>query len=563
MTLKESLERSVQKHPDKTLIRFKRNGKWNTLSYVQFRDLVRNAAECLYRVCHVRPGDRVALLAANSPEWAVVHYAITSLGATVVPADAKLREQEILHILNDSGAIAAVIDLSVYSAVREIESDCPALRHVILFNFRGRPVEPPTPKRVKYHEYQPLMEAHAAQANSRDAIYNRLHPRDEDVAAFIYTSGTTGRQKGAMLTHANFLANFHSLDAAIEIFPDDNFFVILPFHHAFAFTTSLVTPIASGTELSLVESIRTISENLKETAPTVVLAVPLLLEKMRDKMYAGIRASKTASMLWKIGLRAPIRKKIRESLGNRVRLIVSGGAPIDPQVLEDFAQLGLHPREGYGLTECAPVLTLSPYNEPPRRGSCGKVLPFIEMTVLDPNEEGVGLLAAKGGNVMKGYFKNPAATAEVFRDGWFLTGDLGYMDADNFVYITGRQKSLIVNREGKNIYPEEVETQINRSPFIRESIVLGYHEPGQPVGEHVGVIVVPCEEAIAEREATEHKKFSDEEIKALLRDEVKRCVAAVADYKRPRRIQFRWEEFNKTATGKVKRYLYAMDASDV
>jgi long-chain acyl-CoA synthetase len=185
------------------------------------------------------------------------------------------------------------------------------------------------------------------------------------------------------------------------------------------------------------------------------------------------------------------------------------------------------------------------------------------MRVFDANAEGVGELAAKGGNVMKGYFNNPSATEEVFRDGWFLTGDLGFIDADGYVFITGRKKALIVNREGKNIYPEEVEQQINHSPLILECVVLGYRDPGETVGEHVGIIVVPDEEGIATLEASGKRKLSEKEIEARLRAEVKKQAAGLADYKHPRRIRIRWEEFSKTSTGKIKRYLYAMSESTV
>ena len=183
------------------------------------------------------------------------------------------------------------------------------------------------------------------------------------------------------------------------------------------------------------------------------------------------------------------------------------------------------------------------------------------MRVFNPNEEGVGELAAKGENIMKGYYNNPAATEEVFHDGWFLTGDLGYIDSDNYVFITGRKKALIVNREGKNIYPEEVELQINQSPLILESVVLGYRPHGENVGEQVGIIVVPDEEGLAALEASEKRKLSEKEIEDRLREEVKKQAAALAAYKHPRRIQIRWEEFNKTSTGKIKRYLYAMSDS--
>ena len=563
MTLKESLEQSAQKNGDKVLMKFKRLGGWQTLTYRQFLDQVRTIAEALVRDCHIRPGDRVALLGPNSPEWCAIHYAITGIAAIAVPIDAKLQEQEVTHILSDSGAAVLLLESNGDTNILDIAKRCPALRHLILYGAQRPTFDNGKTKGLQLLDFDELLVRNKEQAAGHGAAYDRHHPADDDTASFIYTSGTTGRQKGAMLSHGNFTGNFASLDAAIEILPDDNFMVILPLHHSFAFTACLVTPIAAGTQMSFVESLRTIGENIREASPTIVLAVPLLLEKVYAKLKAGVRTNKAANLLWKLRIREPVRKGILNKLGGRLRLMVSGGAPADPLLLAGIESVGLKAREGYGLTECSPVLTLSPFDEPIRPGSCGKVLPNVEMMVFEPNAEGVGELAAKGPNIMKGYYNSPEATEEVFRDGWFLTGDLGYIDADNYVYITGRKKALIVNREGKNIYPEEVELQINQSPLILESIVLGYRDPGESVGEHVGVIVVPDEEGIASREAAEKRKFSEKEIEARLRAEVKKQAAALADYKHPRRVRIRWEEFNKTSTGKIKRYLYAMNETIV
>lgn len=563
MTLKETLERSAQKNSDQVLMKFKRLGGWQTLTYRQFLDQVRTIAEALVRDCHIRPGDRVALLGPNSPEWCAIHYAITGIAAIAVPIDAKLQEQEVTHILTDSGAAVLLLESNGDTNILDTAKRCPALRHLILYGAQRPAFDNGNTKGLHLHDFDELLARNQEQAAGHGAAYDRHQPTDDDTASFIYTSGTTGRQKGAMLSHGNFVGNFDSLDAAIEILPDDNFMVILPLHHSFAFTACLVTPIASGTQMSFVESLRTIGDNIREASPTIVLAVPLLLEKVYAKLQAGVRTNKAANLLWKLGIRNPVRQGILKKLGGRLRLMVSGGAPADPLLLAGIESVGLKAREGYGLTECAPVLTLSPFDEPIRPGSCGKVLPHIEMMVFDPNDEGVGELAAKGPNVMKGYYNNPEATEEVFRDGWFLTGDLGYIDADNYVYITGRKKALIVNREGKNIYPEEVELQINQSPLILESIVLGYRDPGESVGEHVGVIVVPDEEGIASRETAEKRKFSEKEIEARLRAEVKKQATALSDYKHPRRVRIRWEEFNKTSTGKIKRYLYAMNEAIV
>lgn len=558
MTLKETLERSAEKHGDKVLMKFKREGEWKTLTYRQFLARVRTVSEALARTCHVRPGDRVALLGANSPEWCQIHYAITGLAATAVPIDVKLQEQEVTHILSDSSASVLLMDSASEVRILDMAGRCPNLRHIILFGAQKPELDNGKTRGIQLHDFDRLLADALPHAQGHGAAYDRFHPKVDDIASFIYTSGTTGRQKGAMLTHGNFTSNFKSIDAAIEIRADDNFMGILPLHHSFAFTACLVTPIAAGVQMSFVESLRTVGENIRETSPTLVPAVPLLLEKVYNKLLAGIKANRMAALLWSLGVRGPVRKGIMEKLGGRVRLMISGGAPADPKMLAGLEDLGLRAREGYGITECSPVLSLSPIDAPIRPGSCGQVLPFIEMRVFDANSEGVGELAAKGGNIMKGYYNNPGATEDVFRDGWFLTGDLGYIDADNYVYITGRKKALIVNREGKNIYPEEVEMQINQSPIILESVALGYRPPGETVGEQVGVIVVPDEEGIAALEAAEKRKLSEKEIEARLRAAVKKQVDALADYKHPRRVQIRWEEFNKTSTGKIKRYLYAM-----
>ena len=563
MTLKETLERSAQKHGDKVLMKFKRNGAWQTLTYRQFLVNVRNVAEVLARTCHVRPGDRVALMGANSPEWCAIHYAITGLAAVAVSIDVKLQEQEVSHILSDSGASVLFMDSAAETRILDIAGRCPNLRHIILFGVQKPELDNGKTRGIQLHDFDKSLAEVRSFAAGHGAAYDRFHPKDSDVASFIYTSGTTGRQKGAMLTHRNFTANFQQLDGAIDIYPDDNFMVILPLHHSFAFTVCLVTPIASGTSMSFVESLRTVGENIRETSPTIVPAVPLLLEKVYNKLKAGIQAKPAARILWTVGLRGPVRKGILEKLGGRIRLMISGGAPADPLMLKGLEELGLKAREGYGITECSPVLTLTPFDAPIRPGSCGKPIPGVEMRVIDANSEGVGELAAKGDNIMKGYYNNPAATTDVFRDGWFLTGDLGYIDPDGYVFITGRKKALIVNREGKNIYPEEVELQINQSPLILESVVVGYRPPGEAVGEQVGVIVVPDEEGIAAIETADKRKLTEAEIEARLRAEVKKQVAALADYKHPRRIQVRWEEFSKTSTGKIKRYLYAMSEAAV
>ena len=554
MTITEVLAESVARRGEAVALRYKQQDRWITLTYREFLARAWQVAELLAKL-GVKPGDRVAIFRENSPEWPEMYFGIVGLGATAVPVDAKLQEQEVAHILHDSGTVVVFAGAKNHPLLREIEAHTRDLEHVVLVG--GRELLPISSRRVKYWDYEEQLHEVSEAAMKETRAYNRRPPKDDDIASFIYTSGTTGRQKGAMLTHRNFTGNASSCARAIDIFESDNFLLVLPLHHAFAFTTNLILPLYSGSEISLVESLKTVGDNMREVSPTVLIGVPLLLEKMYNRIWNGLKENKPAYLLYRLGIRKPVTHGILQKLGGKLRLVISGGAPCDPELLINYTDLGLKILEGYGLTETAPVLSLNPWNKP-RPGTVGVALPDVEISLIDPNEEGVGEIAVKGPNVMKGYFNNPEATQSVFHDGWFLTGDLGFVDAEKYVTITGRKKSLIVNREGKNIYPEEVEHQVCRSRFVREVLALGYREPGEKVGEHVGLIVVPDEEAINDYADREKKRLTEKEIVDLIRREVRKEAAGIAEYKRPRRIQIRWEEFNKTSTGKIKRYLYAL-----
>ncbi len=470
-----------------------------------------------------------------------------------------MQEQEVAHILRDSAAPVVFASARTYAIIRDVADKLSTLKHVIVLDGDG--VIPEEKTQVTYHDYDRLMRNSEAAAAGPEAYFDTAIPGKADIASVIYTSGTTGRQKGAQLSHSNFCSNVGALIGLIEIRRDDNFLLVLPLHHVFAFTANLLLPIASGSEISFVESLRTVGENVREVSPTILIGVPLLLDKMYAKIKAGLKKNKVASTLLALGLRKPVIKGIKQNLGGKLRIAVVGGAPSDPAMLKGFMQLGIPVLEGYGLTETAPVLTLNP-PDAPKPGSIGIPLPNVELRIDAPNADGVGEIVVRGPNIMKGYLNNPEATQAAIRDGWFFTGDLGYIDDDGYVIITGRGKNLIVNREGKNIYPEEVEAQIITSPFIAECLSLGY-KTGNETGERVGLIVVPDQEAIdAEAKRRKHQ-LSDEEIETLLRAEVKKTAKLLAEYKRPRCIQIRTEAFEKTSTSKAKRYLYAITPTEV
>ncbi len=558
-TLKDLFVDSMRRGGDKTMLRYKKRGRWHTISC---RVLLQRAAQVSEWLAarKIKPGDRVALYLDNCPQWVEIYFGILGIGATAVPTDAKLREQEVAHVLRNSECSAVFATDRTYSMLREIEGLLPDLRHVILI--QGREVLPTSNGKILFTDYDDALQSVDRNEDlAATGAFSRHTPAPDDIASIIYTSGTTGRQKGAMLSHANFRANVDDILRFIHIRDDDNFLLVLPLHHAFAFTGNLLAPIAACAEISFIESLKTVGENVREVSPTVVIGVPLLIEKMYNRIMDGLKKNRLAWTLYRLGLRKPVTRGIQQKLGGKLRLFVVGGAPSSRDILIGFGKLGIGILEGYGLTESAPVLTLNPM-EKPKPGSVGIALPSVDLTIQSPNNEGVGQIQARGPNVMKGYYKDPEETKKILDGEWLQTGDLGYLDEEGYLTITGRLRNLIVNREGKNIYPEEVENCVSASPYILEALALGYSEEGD-TGERVGLIVVPDQEAIDALGEEKHKLLSEKEIRDLMKSEVRSMASRIAEYKRPRRIQVRKEEFEKTSTTKIKRYLYAMDQTDV
>jgi long-chain acyl-CoA synthetase len=556
MTLKDLLNRAASESGDRVAIRFKHGKQWRTYSYRELRTRVQHVAEMCVDF-GVKPGDRVALWRENAPDWQEIYLGIVSVGGIAVPVDAKLQPQEVLHILHDSGAKVLFTAARNYSVLSDIEARLPALKSVVLIG--GHSLLPVESAHIEYFDYQERLKFVHIRATSKKRAYDRIGPEPGDLASLIYTSGTTGRQKGAMLTHQNFVSNVESCLDAIAVTSADNFLVLLPLHHSFAFTTTMVIPLYVQCGVSMVENLKTIAQNMAETKPTVMLAVPLLLEKMLVRILEGVDKKTVARFMYHHGLARLVGRGVRKKLGGSLRLIISGGAPADPDVLHGWNRLGMKLVEGYGITETSPVISLNPLNKP-RIGTVGKVLPNVEVRIDAPDESGSGEIVVSGPSIMQGYYNNPEATANCLKDGWFYSGDLGYFDKRGYLVINGRQKNLIVNKEGKNIYPEEVEIQMNHSPYILESLCMGYCDEGS-VGERVGLIAVPDFGHFDEEAAERGKPFSDEEIRLKVVESVKDQCAHLSGYKRPRCIQVSFEEFQKTSTQKVKRYLYAIDTS--
>lgn len=557
MTIKQCLNSAADECPESIALRYKQQGVWWTMTYRELRERAWHVSEMLAKLS-VKPGDRVALYRENSPEWFEIYYGIVAIGAIAVPVDAKLREQEVSHIFHDCGVSVVFCSARMSQIIDAVSSRLHDLRAVVVLDAGEEP--PLGCERILCVTYEKLWDEVSDKALAEGRAFDRNDPSEDSPASFIYTSGTTGRQKGAVLSHRNFMANVESIAKAINIQADDNFMLVLPLHHSFAFTCNLLVPLYTRAEISLVENLKTIKANMADCSPTVLLAVPLLLEKMLVKVMDGISASAPAKVMYQVGLARVVGRRIHAGLGGALRVIVSGGAPISPSTLEAWNRLGILVVEGYGITETAPVLSVNPLDAP-KIGTVGRPLEGVEIRIHEPNAEGVGEIVAHGENVMQGYYNNPGETAKVLHEGWYYTGDLGRFDEDGYLVISGRKKSLIVNREGKNIYPEEVERQVLKSRYVLECLALGYRENDDGAGERVGLIVVPNLEAIERMEDREGNRLSDEQIERLVRDDVRKVLGELSEYKRPRRIEVRFEEFDKTTTQKIKRYLYAINTS--
>ena len=553
MTIRDLFEKCVEKQPDAVAQKWCENKSWRQRSWAEFKLAVCEVAEGYGRRFALKAQeDNAAIILQNSPTWMESYLAQTGTGVSVVPIDPKLHNDEVAYILKDAEVKVVTTDKAHLMMMMKIACELPALKAVVVVDGpvrEGQKID----DRVEVVEYSKLRIAGGC------GWYAGHVAKPEDIASIIYTSGTTGKPKGAMLSHDNFVQD---AVGALKIFgariaERDSFFVVLPLFHAFSFTGNFIVPLVTGSAQYFMQSLRTVGSDIKELKPTVLLGVPLLAEKLHDKIEDGLRKSKVAQFLLKIGLRGPVMHMVKLKLGGRLRFMITGGAPCPRHVLESFNRIHVRFLEGYGLTECSPVVSVCP-PEVKKIGTIGLPIKGIEVRLADKNEQGVGELQVKGPIVMQGYFHNPDASAEAFEDDgegglWLRTGDLASMDEEGLITIRGRKKALIVNREGKNIYPEEVEIMIAKEPAVQDVCVVGYTQGGDP-GEKVGAVIYPDEEWFKEQNGGELPPWEVIEKTAVKRAQEK--CAELADYKRVRKVLVMREPLARTSIGKVKRVAY-------
>ena len=547
MTIRGLLEKNAAERPERNALVWCEDKVWCRRSWREHLARVRDIAEGYGTRFNLKPRvENAAIVLGNSPVWLESYLAQSGAGVSVVPLDPKLHDAEVEYILADSEAVVVTTDVHHLKMMMGLAPRLPKLRGIVCVD--GIINEGQSIGNAKVVGFEKL------RISGGGAWYDANVAKEEDVASIIYTSGTTGKPKGAMLTHANF---YSDIDGAFKTFgadlgENDAFLTVLPLFHAFSFTANFLGPMYLGCEMQFVESLRTVGRDMQLLKPSVLCAVPLLCEKLYDKIQDGLEKSKAARLLMAIGLRGPVMHMVLKKLGGRLRFMITGGAPCPIHVLDCFRKLHVNFVEGYGLTECAPVVSVTG-SDCPKVGTIGKPCAGVEVRLADKNENGVGELQVKGPIVMKGYFHNEKATKEAFDGEWFATGDLASIDDDGLITIRGRKKALIVNREGKNIYPEEVENIVGKDPAVQDIVVVGYTQGGDP-GEKVGAIVYPNEEWFKAQNGGALPDWA--EVEETTRKRAQEKSAELADYKRIRKVQVVKEPLVRTSIGKVKRVVY-------
>lgn len=510
---------------------------------------------------------RIAIISENRYQWAISYFAILNGTGIVVPLDRELPQNEIENLLKRSKADAVVFSESVFLKIKDVIKNSLPVEYYISMDDMDLDKVDEIDGSEKIISFDKLLKngKQLLDNGNRDFIDAKVDP--EAMNILLFTSATTDKSKAVMLSHRNIASNLMAMSSMTYISPTDIFLSVLPIHHTYECTCGFLCPLYRGATVAYCEGLRHIPKNLQESKATIMLAVPLIFETMYRRIWDQAKKSgvdkklkigiKISNLLRKFGvdITRKLFAQVYNNIGNNIRLFISGAAGIDANVAKGYRDLGLLFIQGYGLTECSPIAALN-RDVDYKDDAVGLPLPGLELKIDNPNDEGVGEVVVKGPNVMLGYYEDPESTAESLRDGWFYTGDLGYMDSDGFVHITGRKKHVIVTKNGKNIYPEEIETLLNRSSYIKESLVFGKSD--EVYGDMVvSATIVPDMEQILD--TFKDSPPSDEEVYGLIKKEVKEVNKKLVIYKYIRDFNLREDEFAKTTTKKIKRYMEKTD----
>ena len=550
---KDMLYNSAENFKSRTAFKLKNeDGNIVSITYEEFKnDVVYLGTDLIKRGFLNK---RIAVIGKNSYKWCVSYLAASIVGI-VVPIDKELHSDDVINFMNVSEAVCILGDLKNLTPVKEHIEELNN-KETTLISFDK--IDAKT-NDILYFDNLKIF--------GKDSYLNGFHDFDhiqidpDELRVLLFTSGTTGNAKGVCLSQRNICSNILSTYGIVKVKRSDLFFSVLPLHHTYECTLGFLLPIYSGASIAHCEGLRYIAKNMAEFHPSVILCVPLLLEKMHKTIVRNMNKTLPAKYRKEnqdenpfdtlpFFLKKIVKTKVKNTLGGRLRVFIVGAASANPEILSNFRKLNLNTLQGYGLTECSPLVAGNT-DFFQKDDSAGLPIPNVEYKIDSPNSEGIGEIIVKGPNVMLGYYNTPEATANVMKDGWFHTGDLGKIDENGYLYITGRCKSVIVTKNGKNIYPEEVEYYLNDNPLISEALVQGIQESDDDE-TYVRAQIYPNLEAISEY--LKGSVPTKEEIKKIISDVVSNVNSKLPNYKHIKGFIIRDKEFEKTTTQKVKRY---------
>ncbi len=502
----------------------------------------------------VKRGVKVALTGKNSPEWTIAYLSILFAGGTVVPIDYQLKSEEITELFEFSDAEIFFIDSEKYDEIK------PANGRIFKLSLSAEKPE------------------YILNINKGKGSKGKVEkPLVDDLAAILYTSGTTGNQKGVMLTHKNLVSDCFLSQGHMEILSTDVFYALLPLHHSYTMLAVFIEALSVGAEIVFAKKlvVSQILKDLKQGKVTMFLAIPMLFNKMLKALMSGVKEKGIVlygiirALMYVSGF---IKKTTGINPGKKMfgfllkklsletnRICICGGGPLPASTFSMFNQLGIDFVQGYGLTETSPIVALNPI-EHYKEASVGAVVPGADMKIFDPDDEGSGEIYIKGPMVMQGYYKNQEATEAAFtEDGWFKSGDVGYLDDENYLYLTGRKKSLIVTEGGKNVFPEEIEDHFQLDDEIEQVLVRGYVLDEKMKTEGIEVLIYPNEEAIKKVFEKSGEKETLESTRKVFERIVDRVNREVLPYKRISKLTILDEPMEMTTTKKIKRHKLSAD----
>ncbi len=551
--LKDMLNQTGEVYGDRPAYIFKteEKGKFRTITHKEFRENINALGTTLIQMG--LKDKRIALISENRYEWELSYLAVASGVGIIVPLDKALPDNELESLILRS-QVEAIIYSSKYDVIMNTLRE---KKNTNLKYFISMDLEENT---QGIYAEKALVEKGKKLLTDGNKTYIDAKIDSEKMGIMLFTSGTTAMSKAVMLSHKNLVTNVMDIIQRFDLTDEDRFLSFLPLHHVFECTVGFLYPISIGGSIAFCEGVKHMAENIKEFEITAMISVPAVFDIIYRKVMKTIekkgklanleKGKKVSQFLlkMKIDLRKQLFKEVHESLGPKLKLVVTGGAALDPETEKGFNDLGFDVEQGYGLTETAPVIAA----ETPkcrRLGSIGKKFPSVEVKIDDPDEEGIGELMAKGPSIMLGYYENEEATKSALEsDGWFHTGDLARIDKDGFIYISGRKKSVIVLNNGKNVFPEEIETLLNKVEGIKETFVFEKKEDDGDV--KVCVEIVYDKELIKELYNIE----GEENIKEFLWDKVKEVNKLMPKYKYVREMVITEEPLIKTTTLKIKRH---------